>query len=435
MLSGVHIYAGQGPPPGSMFSSLIHRFAFLAMLAVTAFAGGIASAAVTATEISEDRANADDIKSNIERRDRLEESFFGHPYPSWLQAYHRTRKEWLKRLRLDIAASYNVVGLGALGGPDAVSGFSGDFTLLGTWLIAGERWGVPLDLRFRLRDRHAIGGRAASEVTSATGGVFWNLIDGFTNAGFEVPDFQFVQHFPRRDLEIRYGQMTIDSQFDRHTLRSSKQAFFNRAFSSNPAVAFPRFGAGVTVLWKPDSGWDLTLGSCSVQGTQNGSQVDFDFGSGDFFQAIQIGRDFKINDNPSRLQAMVWHSDPVDQDDLDLPEGQGVSVTFEHSIQSSRTRIFARVAWSDGAASDADRLVAAGLGVDRRENDLFGIAAGLGRDSSGSKEWQAVVESFYRWQIGPHFQVSPEAQIIFGSGLRPDRSMRLVAGIRGQVAF
>ncbi len=417
-----------------MFSGPIHRSAiFATVLAATALALAPAQAAVTVTRVSEDTENTDDIKDSLERRDRLEAEFFGKATPSWLQEYRRARKKWLKRLRLDIASSYNVAGLAAFGGSDAVSGFSGDFTLVGTWLIAGEKWHTPLDLRFRVRDRHALGGRAASEVALDTGGVFWNMIRGFSDAGFEIPDLQLVQHFPRHDLEFRYGQMTIDSQFDRHALRSSKQAFFNRAFSANPAVAFPRFGTGVTMAWKPDSGWDFTIGGSSVQGTQNGSQVDFDLGSDEFFTAIQVGHDFTINDNPARFQAMVWHADPVREESL--PQGQGVSLTFEHWLKSNETRVFARAAWADGAASDADRLIAAGLAIEHHENDLFGIAAGLGRDSSGSDKWQAVIETFYRWQIGPNFHVTPEAQLIFGSGLRPDHSIRLVAGIRGQVVF
>lgn len=311
--------------------------------------------ATPVTGISDDNANADDVEAGLDRRKWLEGTFADRDASEWLQASRKRRDRWLDGIGLDIGATYDVAGLAAYGGSDSEYGFSGDFTVSGTWELFGKRWNRPLDLVFRFRNRHAISGLAASEVAGETGGLLWNLIDGFSDAGFEVPDFYLRQHLPSHDLEIRYGQMTIDSHFDRNALRSSKQAFFNRAFSSNPAVAFPRLGAGVTLLWKPEAyGFDLTLGATTVQGTQNGNQVDFNFESGDFFKAVQLGRDFQLCDRPARMQAMVW---------------------------------------------------------------------------------QGVVESFYRWQIGPSFQVTPEVQIVFGDGLNPSHFYRFVAGLRAELAF
>lgn len=386
-----------------------------------------------ATDISQDTTNTDGVHDSIERRKRLDALFPGWKAPQWLESCRDSRDALLKRIHLDIGASYDVAGVAVYGDGDPDSGFSGDLTVNGMWLLFGKKWDRPLDLRFRVRYRHAIGGRAASEVAGVSGGVLWNMIDGFSDAGFEIPDFQLVQHLPRHNLEIRYGQMTIDSQFDRHGLRSSKQAFFNRAFSSNPAVAFPRFGAGATLLWKPEGrGFDLTIGTTTVQGTQNGDQVDFSLGSSNFFSAVQFGRDFKLRDNPARIQAMLWHSDAVE--DEDTPEGEGVSLTFEHWLAGSKDRLFVRAAWADGAASDTDRMLAAGFATERCENDLFGVAVGTGRGSSGDHDWQAVIETFYRRQIGPSFQVTPEAQLIFGSGL-DEHPVRLVFGLRGELVF
>ena len=391
-------------------------------------------AATPVTDISLDNRNADEVGANLQRQKRLESLFSDWQSPEWVQAYRRNRDRWFERIGLDLGATYDMAGLAAYGGGDPDYGLSGDLTVNGMWLLTGKKWDRPLNLNFRFRDRFAIGGRSASEVAGATGGVIWNLIDGFSNAGFEVPDFHFVQHLPRIGMVIRYGQMTIDSQFDGNGLQSSKQAFFNRAFSSNPAVAFPRFGAGAVATWTPEnSGFDFTLGATNVQGTQNGEQVDFKFASSDFFTAAQVGRDFNLWNRPARAQFMVWHSDGVDSDQT--PAGSGASLTFERWIASSGNRVFVRGAWADGEATDADRLVSAGIALERRENDLFGVAAGFGRGSSGNHEWQMVIESFYRWQIGPMIQISPEAQIVFGEGMEPSHPFRLVAGLRAQISF
>ena len=92
-------------------------------------------------------------------------------------------------------------------------------------------------------DAYYYGATAVSEI-----GALWGLVDGYCDSGFEIPDFYLRHVFERPVIELRYGQMTIDSQFGGHQYSSSKKMFFNQAFSSDPAVAFPRFGAGFTLL-------------------------------------------------------------------------------------------------------------------------------------------------------------------------------------------
>ena len=140
-------------------------------------------------------------------------------------------------------------------------------------------------------------------------------------------------------------------------------------------------------------------------GDHERQQVDFDWGSGDFFKAVQVGRDFELNGDPARFQAMLWHSDAVE--DAGLPEGSGLSLVLERGLPECGARVFTRAVWADGAAADLDCLFAAGAAVERLENDLFGIALGVGRDSSGSGDWQGVVECFYRLQRSAAIQITP----------------------------
>ena len=424
-----------------MLAEWMNRSLPIIIAAAAAFVGPVSSAAepVEAPALSQDLKNADTIKGNLTRQRDLESIFDDWRVPPWLESARKARDGLLETLHLQIGASYYAAGLAAYGGLEDVSGFSGDLTVEGTWNLFGRRINRPFDLQFRIRDRRKIGARAANEVAGDSGGLLWNLTSGFSDAGFEIPDFRFVQHFPSHDLKVTFGQMTFDEMFDRHGLRSAKRAFLNRAFSKNPGVAFPRFGIGSALIWNPkEDGFDFSIGACSVQGTQNGDSIDFDFGSDDLFKAVQLGWDFDWNGNPARIQAMAWHTDPVEH--AGVPEGDGLSLTFEHWPASTSNRIFARLVIAEGAASEADRLVAAGFAKEYRDYDLFGLAVGAGRDSSGSGDWQYVVESFYRWQIGPHFSLTPSVQLVFGEGLQPndpkqEKSYRLVAGVRGSITF
>ncbi|MEM1083583.1 MAG: carbohydrate porin [Verrucomicrobiota bacterium] len=404
------------------------------MLSCLVMASGVIHAEREPESVSEEVGSVDGVEDELARRDQLEDSFRSWESPQWLEDFRDVRDEWLDEIGINMTASYHMAGLAVYGGGDPDYGLSGDFTLSGTWEILGDTLERPPNLVFRMRHRHRLGALAASEVANASGGLAWNIIDGFSNSGFEIPDLHLMQEFSRADLEFRYGQMTIDSHFDRHGLRSSKRAFLNRAFSSNPAVAFPRFGAGGILQWKPEGrSFDLTIGASTVQGTQNDEQVDFELGSGDLFSAIQFGRDFELHGRPARAQVLIWHSDSVE--DQRTPEGSGISATFEYWMDSTRSRLFTRVAWADGDAADADRLISTGFAVERREADLLGLAFGVGRESGGGDDWQAVIETFYRWQVGPTFQVTPEMQLIFGSGLEPSHPLRLVGGIRFGATF
>ncbi|MCH7224832.1 carbohydrate porin [Haloferula sp. A504] len=350
-----------------------------------------------------------------------------------LEEWDKTRDRIDKEIGLSWSVRYDTVALGAALGHGVPVGASGDFTLQGIWAPA-RRWsGNPTELRFRLRDRHALGGRAASELGPGIGAL-WGVVDGFSGSGFEVPDFFFRHVFERSGIELRYGQMTIDAQFGGHQLASAKNYFLNQAFASSPAVAFPRFGAGITLAKSFDNGFSIGLGSTTVQGTQQGAQVDLEFGSDDLFHALQFAYDFKGADVlPRRIQLLGWHSDAVE--DAGRPGGQGLQLIHERALSADGSRIFVKLAWADGGATPVDCFLAAGFGRPCGDHDFLGLAAGIGRGSGPAKDWQGVIEGFYRWHPWESLRISPDVQLLFGEGFNGSPGIRVVAGLRAGLVF
>ena len=119
----------------------------------------------------------------------------------WLEKWRDTRDGAMKKIGLDLSASYDVLGLAAFGGDDVDTGFGGDLTVNGRWHFGGEKWDVPFELNFRMRHRHAFGDTAPSGVASQTGAL-WGLVDGFSDKGFEIPDFYLIQKFLRENMFI-----------------------------------------------------------------------------------------------------------------------------------------------------------------------------------------------------------------------------------------
>ncbi len=135
------------------------------------------------------------------------------------QQWNETRLRIRKQLGFDWSASYHAIALGSVLGNGVDFGSSGDFTLQGLW-APGHHWNDnPTELRFRFRHRHAFSEQAASQLAPEVGAL-WGFVDGFSNSGFEIPDFYLRHNFESIGLELRYGQMTIESQFGDHALAS-----------------------------------------------------------------------------------------------------------------------------------------------------------------------------------------------------------------------
>lgn len=369
----------------------------------------------------------DTIEANIEAAELAAEA----EADDWFQDIRRRRSGLREWLGLESAATYHSVALGSVPGEE-LAGAGGDFTLQGIWTPSHHWTENPLALHFRFRHRHAYGELAPSELGSENGAL-WGFIDGFSDKGFEVPDFYLQHRFPRNGVILRYGQMTIDGFFDMHALRSSKQAFMNQAFSSNPAVAFPRFGAGTVVEKAFGNGWDIALGASTVQASKQGSQVDFDLASGEIFTAIQAGHDLGGDSCRSRIQVMAWHSDAVEN--TGSPEGRGISLTFERGITESDPHWFSRFAWAHGGAAESELLAAGGVAWQVYKSLLGGVSLGIGQGHQSGSPVQSVIETFVRWEPRPGIRISPDLQCLIGDELNGSPGYRLIGGLRIGIDF
>jgi hypothetical protein len=229
------------------------------------------------------------------------------------------------------------------------------------------------------------------------------------------------------------GQLSVESSIDGHAMRSAKNYFMNQAFSTNPAAAFPTFGAGLLARLQGES-WDVTLAGSNVQGTRANETVNLNFDSGSLFQAAQLGYDFKSSGGKStRLQVALWHSDAVQAEGL--PEGQGASLTFEQKGFRRWGQLVARYAYADGGATEVDHLASIGLGVNMSDFNRAGVGIGVGRSSSDTSQWQGVFESYLQLQLAKELTVSPNLQVVAGDALKDGNDVAVVFGLRAGLTF
>lgn len=341
--------------------------------------------------------------------------------------------EWAEEhTKFNLSGSIDTLFMGVIGGGGEDAAASFDATLIFERPLFGNWLEKSLTLYGRVRVRSGLWLQAPAELGSSIG-TAWGVIDGFNDVGFEIPDLFLRQTFPDQNLELRYGQMVIDSQLDGQPIGGAKRAFHNRAFSSNPAAAFPRLGAGATIAWDPDGPWDFVYALTTVQGSESGDQVDFQLGSSDYFQALQFGYRFPGDDpGPRRLQMMIWHSDEAP--DSETGPGEGISLTYSHRFDSPINAAFCRIAVASGEVSDASLLFVAGVTADRSETEEVGLGVGIGEGNAPS-DWNGVVEGFYRRRLGTHGSAAINGQLLVGEGFNDEGSVRFLFGASARLTF
>jgi porin len=376
----------------------------------------------------------DAIGPSIERRNALGYDPTKHSLlPDFYYRYRSWNEEINKKLGLETVFSYDMLAQGYADKDRSLGASAGDTTFSGRWLMFGQKYNRPVYLSFRLRYRHAYGDLAPSQLSSATG-LIWKTVHGFTNAGFQIPNLYVSHEIADKRLALRYGQFSIDHFFDNHNLRSAKWYFLNEAFSHNPSIAFPSYGAGFTGQWKDSGNWDLAIGGSNIQGTDKDQTINFSLNSSALFYTAQGGYNFKgFGKRHARVQLLGWQSRGNQEDEL--PDGTGVSLTLEQEGISSGEHFVARYAFSDGNAALVNQLFMLGWGREIRKYDHYGLGFGLGRSARESSRWQGLAEIYYRWQVTKELVITPDLQIIMGEGLADGNTVQIVAGLRAGIAF
>jgi len=394
----------------------------------------IGPASVFPEEPKQQETNApDSISGAIEQRDELaydprRRSLF----PEFYYKLRKKRHDWYQKHGIEFTLTYDVLVQGYNDRDISVGGAAGDLSLSGRWALFKKTFNKPIYLSFRFRDRRSYSEYAPSDIKGETD-LLWGTVDGFNNSGFQIPDFNFEHELFDGKLDLSYGQFSINKFVDAHALRSSKRFFLNKAFSSNPTISFPSFGAGFATKWRPAENLEIIGGVSNIQGTDGDAYVDFNLSSTALFGTLQVAYNFKgIGSEAGRVQVMGWGSE--DNKEEDYPSGRGLSFTLEHDGVGDGETYALRYAQSSGEPTNTDIIIFLGYSKVINGFDNLGLGGGTGRSSTGTG-WQTVFESFYRWQVTRELLITPDIQLIFGDDSSGESKTRFVGGIRVGIVF
>jgi hypothetical protein len=296
---------------------------------------------------------------------------------------------------------------------------------------------------------------------------------------------QLPGHEPVGRWEIKAGRLAVVDDFDQNRYANNNRTqFLNYDFLYNTAWDYAADTRGytygvVTALVQPR--WRLTFGVYMEPNTANGANFDL-------IDGRELGYNLELTLKPNNAGTVVrllsyFNEGRMGSYDAALALGRatssapdllqvekqggtkyGFGVNFEQPIaDDGETGIFGRLGWNDGEHEtwsyvESDRHASLGVQVSgvhwKRSDDRFGIAYGVNGLSSDHKNYLAaggigillgdgrlnygyeqVLETFYRIQLGPYLQVSPDFQFIQNPGYNKDRGPAEVYGLRAHLGF
>jgi high affinity Mn2+ porin len=296
---------------------------------------------------------------------------------------------------------------------------------------------------------------------------------------------QLAGNLPVCRWEVKIGKMTLTDDFDLNRYANNNRTqFLNYDFLYNTAWDYAADTRGysygvVTALVQPK--WRLAFGAFMEANTGNGANFDV----GDM---RELGYNLELTLKPNdagtviRLLAYVNESrmgsynaalaqgraSSMAPDILSVEKQGGIKygfgLNFEQPLaDGGETGLFGRLGWNDGDHEswtyvESDRHASLGVQLNGvhwgRKEDCLGIAYGVNGLSTPHKDYLAaggigillgdgklsyrpeqVLEAYYRIQLGPYMQISPDFQFIQNPGYNRDRGPAEIYGLRVRLSI
>lgn len=353
-------------------------------------------------------------------------------------------KEWLNFIRDPLKRLDEKTGLGISGaytilfqqsiGPDAHSAGAGDFDFNARWILLGRNTPDTGTLYFNAEYRHKIGAIPPSDLGSEIGTLL-GTANGFSNRGWSVKEFYWAQRLFDDHFRVGFGRVDAENLVGGYKLQSANTAFLNKAFSTNPTIAFPGCGFGVAASWRPVDWFYVSVGATNAYGNTTTIEIDSLLDEWRLFEFAEVGFTPTIDGlGAGRYRLALWHMDS--RGETDQPSDGGFSLIADQDI-GERVSVFARYGHADGSLTKvSDSIIAGGAieGLFGSANDLTGLAVGWSKPVADLRD-EKVIEVFHRLQLTGRTQLTFGMQLIIDPSNAPDVDALGVFSTRLRLTF
>lgn len=322
----------------------------------------------------------------------------------------------------------------ASGGPGDRSGAAGDLDLLGKWTAIGAGTKDTGLVALAAEYRYQIGGQTPSELGSEIGTLL-GTTNGFGERPMVIKEFYWDQRLFEDHFRFAVGRIDPENLFGGHRLQSANFYFMNKAFSTNPTVAYSGPGMAAVAQIKPVSWFYTTAGITDANGKATVGNLKGFFEDHEYLIFGEVGVTPDIDGvGFGRYRLAVWHIDS--RTEAGKPSDEGITVSFDQDIGEALT-MFLRYGHAEGDVTGVTNSVQGGAGIKHvlGKDNLLGLAAAWSEPSSAGKRDEKVAEIFQRFQITETIQFTIGAQAIFDPSNAPDDDVLGVFSARLRFSF
>jgi hypothetical protein len=349
-------------------------------------------------------------------------------------AIKRELDRWAAETNLRIGFANTLLFQQASGGPGPRSGAGGDLDLLLKWTAVGAGTKDTGILAFAAEYRYQIGDQTPS-VLGPEIGTLIPTTNGFNERTMTVKEIYWDQRLFEDRVRFGVGRIDPENLFGGHRLQSANMFFLNKAFSSNPTVAYPGPGPAAAIQVKPVPWLYIDGGITDANGKATVMDIEGFFTDHEYMTFGEAGLTPTFEGlGTGRYRLAVWHIDS--RDDANKPSDQGITLAMDQDLGESLI-VFARYGHADGDVTGVTNSVQGGVGIKNvlgKEN-LLGMAGAWSEPYAGGKRDEKVAEIFQRFQITEVIQFTIGAQAIFDPSNAPDDDVLGVFSVRLRISF
>lgn len=335
-------------------------------------------------------------------------------------------------LRLGIA--HTMLLQQASGGPGHRTAASGDLDLLAKWTAIGAGTKDTGILAFAAEYRYQIGDLPPSALGSEIGTLL-GTTNGFSERPMTVKEAYYDQRLFEDRFRLAIGRIDPENLFGGHRLQSANTFFFNKAFSTNPTVAYPGSGFAAVALVKPAPWMYIDGGITDANGKVTVGNFEGFFEDHEYLTFAETGLTPMIDGvGAGRYRLAVWHLDS--REDAARPSDRGFTLSFDQDIGEALT-CFIRYGHADGDVTGVTDSVQGGAGIKDvlGDDNMFGVAAAWSRPADDTERDEKVLEIFQRFQMTETVQFTVGAEMIVDPSNAPDDDVLGVFSARLRVSF
>ena len=390
-----------------------------------------------ALEIGGISNSPDDVDNQLADADKPYDALFpvGPLEPFHMQWEHFTRR-LAQEIWLDLGLNYTALyqhSDTSLPGRQSQAAV-GDLDLYGRWNLVNRGGPLPGAMVFFTENRQRYTEIPPSDLGAAIGSL-WGTTNSFSEQDYALTQLYWEQGSREDRLVFRLGKMDPKSIYDQSRYVSANKAFLSQAFSTTLAMPIPSAALGATLAISPITKTYVVGGVYDANGTKTSfGEIE----KGDLFTAIEFGV-VPGHGKPGAglYHVTLWHSDELEE--ANRPSGRGIALTFQQELGPDGNIVpFLRYSYGDGGATPVRQAIVVGMGLEEpfgQNHDLIGVGFSWGQPTDSTLRDQYVLEAFYRLQVTPHTNLSPDIQLIFHPSENPAEETIIVGSVRLRTIF